>query len=541
MTANAMNAADSAAPLSVEAQAAALWTFVHLRTPRFDSKDALQVVQELGSSAHQDVKALARQLRTALTHKGVALKHTHALEAAARLLGHASWHAGAREATVKPLQFVCHFPGLNRALSTWDEAIQIFSDYCEGEISAGGLRVYRFEFTPGSVSMDVPLTRATDQSGRIIPLLQVQWQPGDPKQLPSAIRAVESVRRRFEETGRAVIDGLAAPQFCQQTPPPDSLPDDPVNSELVVVNVASGPSFGEEIARGDETKCWYEMDQLHPRESSTILFEEGHWVVGLSRYEWSLTTIRAGRHVPEIRTRRLTSDESARLLRRYRLAARAGRIFFPEDRVKNLLAMRSEAFGVDVDWEKVRLAAISVHLDTEVLALALPAMKVDGRLSLSEFQRLVHMLDGPRPSELIGKPKRSRLALLENDELLRTFVSRVQDVIHEVPRSLDESVARQVQEAVDMFHTAIRMDVVTADGTTYESFPRGGPYLIHANQGKELLTKLKQLGLVAYAGLMTNVDHVRIGRVEPGQPRPLKIEHLLFLDIDYAGARNEAI
>jgi hypothetical protein len=78
-------------PRSPEDQALALWTYVHLRVPRFTSERALEVVHRLAATPHDDPKMLAKRLRKELQSLGVALKHTHALHAASRLLGFESW------------------------------------------------------------------------------------------------------------------------------------------------------------------------------------------------------------------------------------------------------------------------------------------------------------------------------------------------------------------------------------------------------------------------------------------------------------------
>ena len=80
MSAIAFDAAEPAQPLNDEARAAALWTFVHLKTPRFASKDALQIVRELDPQVGEDPKFLAKRLRRALAIKGVALSLIHISE-----------------------------------------------------------------------------------------------------------------------------------------------------------------------------------------------------------------------------------------------------------------------------------------------------------------------------------------------------------------------------------------------------------------------------------------------------------------------------
>lgn len=532
MSAIAFDAADAAQPLNDEARAAALWTFVHLKTPRFASKDALQIVRELDPQVGEDPKSLAKRLRRALAIKGVALKHTHALDAASRLLGMASWHAGGHQSVHKPLQLRCHFPGFDGPISSWNDAMKSFGDYCEGEISAGGMRVFQFEFGPNSVSMDIPFTQAQDSAGRTMPLMQVLWEPEDRKQLDLAVAAVEGLRRRLEETSRAVVDGLAAPQFCLQAPHAEPAFEDPLNSELVVVDVAPGSSYSEEIARGDEVKCWAELEELFERPDYTA--NGSNWVTPLHQLQWSLSTLRTSGPAPMLVTRTLTPEETGRLLRRYRNAVRAGRKFLPQDRVKRLESLRVETLGVDVDWERVSLEMARIHLNWQQFLETLGVCGRPTRLSTTEFSKLVALLDGPSPRELIRTPKRRELVRLDDDSVLRALVSRVQDVVYEVPRRMDERLVKAVDDAVNMFLTALRMDVETTDGLSFQGFPRSGPYLVYANQGKELLQELTKHGLVAYAGLTTRVESLRVGEYRTAKSKPLRFDRVLLLDIEYA-------
>ncbi|MCE9659935.1 MAG: hypothetical protein K8R60_15345 [Burkholderiales bacterium] len=539
MTASNSEAADAATPLSPEAQAVALWTFVHLRVPRFASADALAVVKELAPAPHENVKALAKRLRQAMASRGIAFKHTHALDAASRLLGHENWHVAARDSVPMPLEFVSHFAGFDRPLASWEEAVQLFSEYCEGEIEGGGMYVYQLGFTPNSVTLDSPLMQAKDKQGRTVPMMQVRWQAADTKQLAAAVSAIETLRRRYEETGRGLIDGLAATQYCLHTPHTSPEPEDPVNSELVVVDVTQGPSFGDEVARGDEVKCWSELQKVRPtKDAEPYLFDAGLWAVGNTRYEWRLTTIRPGALVPTILTRPLSADESARLFRRHQRAVRAGRYFVPEDRVKSMSAVALTSLGVDVDWERVGLEAVRTLTSDQELVDAIGRPTLRGRLSFDEFFRVCDTLRMSHPANLIRKPKRSELVLLGNDELLRTFVSRIHDAVYEVPRRLDETVVRVVDSAVNMFLTALRNDVVTADGVTHDSFPRNDPYMVFANQGKDLLATLKRHGLVAYGGLTTNVQRLRGAGPRVNGAPPFKLEHVLFLDIDFEESKQ---
>lgn len=533
MTASASDAAQ-AATRPPEAQAAALWTFVQLRTPRLSSADALSVVRELAPASGEDVKTVAKRLRGLLLSRGIALKHTHALDAAARLLGHQNWHAASRDAVPTPLELVCAYSALNRTVRNWEEGVQVLSDCCEGVWVGGGLRVYHIGFTPTSVSFDTPLSTCHDADGRVLPYAQLRWKGDHGDQLAAAINGIETLRRRYEETGKGIVDGLAAAQFCLQNPHFDAHADDPANSELVAIDAKPGPGFGDEVARGDEAKCWSELEFLHPKDTApSYSLDDAIWAIGQSRYQWRLSTVRYAGVVPTVVSRPLTDAESARLFRRHQLALRHGYNLAREDRVKALSSVSIEREGIDVDWHKVRDEAIGIGRGSSELEEAYVRLSKRARLTVEEVVRLAAMLGIRNPAELARKPKRSELQLLRTDELVRALVSRVQDVTFEVPRRMPDEMLKDVDDAVTGLLTALKHDVVFADGEVRHAFPRTPPYMVYANQGKELLARLKDLGLVAYAGVYNTVSPAS-GFANRKNATKMKVERVLFLDIDFA-------
>lgn len=73
-------------------QATALHAFLVIKMPRMSVHLAEAVIHELAPSKDEPVKSLAKRLKPLMTHFGVRIKHAAALEAAARIQGHASWH-----------------------------------------------------------------------------------------------------------------------------------------------------------------------------------------------------------------------------------------------------------------------------------------------------------------------------------------------------------------------------------------------------------------------------------------------------------------
>lgn len=73
-------------------QALALHSYLQVKLPRVSQQLATSVIQELTPSRDEPIKGLAKRLRPLLASLGVRIKHAAALEAAARIQGHASWH-----------------------------------------------------------------------------------------------------------------------------------------------------------------------------------------------------------------------------------------------------------------------------------------------------------------------------------------------------------------------------------------------------------------------------------------------------------------
>lgn len=86
------SARDADAYPSPSKQAAALHAFLQVKNPRVSPHLANAVIQELLPSRHEPVKGLANRLKPVMARFGVRLKHTPALEAAARIQGQVNWH-----------------------------------------------------------------------------------------------------------------------------------------------------------------------------------------------------------------------------------------------------------------------------------------------------------------------------------------------------------------------------------------------------------------------------------------------------------------
>src|SRR5581483_7255599 len=95
-----------------------LWTFVHLKIPRFTSEAALEVVKRIAPHAGETPKSLAKRLKTELRAKGIHLKHAAALQAAK------SSGAKLKLTTVGP-------SGGERLVESWQELAPLLCAACD--------------------------------------------------------------------------------------------------------------------------------------------------------------------------------------------------------------------------------------------------------------------------------------------------------------------------------------------------------------------------------------------------------------------------
>lgn len=336
------------APLTDDARANILWTFLQPRAPRFTFDQAHEVVRLLRIDPHEDHKAIAKRLRKILQERHITLKHTNALQAVARLSGHSSWHTD-NKATVARLRFEVFENGANMRqfeFASWSElaaALRVWADklHASGQLPLG---VLTMNFTGRSLRFMVPVPKQGDDAG---PGRNDLWPVGGvtpvsddaPDWLAEAPAALEKLRRHLEETGKAVLDGYATLHLCANSHDrPGAInavtADDTANSELVLLREPDedDPHSGYEIARGDELTCWHQLElslsddqtERKPASIEVHIPQEGvgAWFVNGERHVWALETLKPNEFVPGRIYRQLGISDCERLLRRYKLARR---------------------------------------------------------------------------------------------------------------------------------------------------------------------------------------------------------------------------
>ncbi len=542
---------DVITPLSEEEQAAALWVFVQLKIPRFTSDSALEIVRHLAPHMDESAKSLAKRLRKELAARGVTIKHTAALNAAARLLGHESWHSiPAPSPKLKLLD-----PGRPddaRPVVDWAEFGAILCSTADDWLAERTSRLFQVRFGPNYMMINATIARLGDspeQPPASWPLLVVNPAEGSDDWLEGADAALERLRRYLEESGRAVLDGVEVLHLCEanrKVPAyawPQGKANDVCNSELILLRADHELDTGYEIARGDEMTCWYQFELAikdHRGTAITIDEEDGAWRVGNGRYVWQLSTLRPTEIVPGLTHGELGPRHSPRLFRRYQIAKRIydGRLIHHEQ-TKRLEYLGDAPETYRVDLHQLLLAMNKRGLTWEGYCAEIgQSVTMEPRLPTGFVLALLKRLDLTDPNLVFARPTRSELARVDDDQLLRALLPRVDHVLYRLRRGISAELKSTVKDAIEDFATSIRLRTLQAGGQLIDA-KDPLPYLVYASDGEELRLKLEEQDLVMYAGVIPHLFSTK-GVIEDSENMwPFAIGNILFLDIDLADDSGE--
>lgn len=518
--------------LTPEAQAAALWTFVQLKAPRFTFDTALEVVKNLDLRPGEEPKSLAKRLRKALQGCGIAFKHVNALHAASRMAGYSSWHAneeaGAPRLRFATLEGAAFDPGNLHVddFSSWSELSTELRTWADRLLARGqlplGVMTLNFNGQALNISTPVPSTKEDPQQrtqswtlGTVTSLVE------DPEWLEEAPAAFEKLRRHLEEGGKAVLDGYAVLQLCANSHDGKGFPtsvsaSDVVNSELVLLREddEDDPRSGYEIARGDELTCWHQME-LSLRDDKTDALPEiritvpdegsGAWFVNGIRCVWVLETLKPAEYVPGRIEHFIGPRECERLLRRYRLAKRIhGKVFKHHDQTKHLayLGGPPENYRVDLHFILRKLNSAGFTWEGYCEKFGAEALPMQDLLPVGFVFQLLQNLKIEDPNQAFAKPNLSEMARIEDDALLRSLFPRVDSVRAVFPRHLDPEIESKLREAADDFASGVRMQKLAGGALPME---KELPYLVYANGAEEFRATVDELGFVMYAAAMPHL------------------------------------
>jgi hypothetical protein len=539
-----MSAGSSSNRPSPDAQAVALWTFVRLRVPRFTSEGALEIVKSLAPAADEAPQKLAWRLRRELAARGVYLKHTHALEAASRLLGHRSWHSA--RSCVRPaptLRLNCLSSSGEILLPSWEELSQHLRAVCDVGLQESKSRIIRSRFETRSFTLSVAIDAARErQDGRTwLPLLIVTpiGEDEDTTWLDGSATCLEKLRRYLEESHRAILDGVAVIELCTQHKsvglgllPEPLRASDAANTELVLLREddQQDPGSRFEIARGDEMICWsqLEMAEDHHEQEIRIDEETGAWHVGRARYVWEFSTLRPMDYIPGLLTSNLSVRQSHKLLRRYKRAKQmlSGHVTYDET-TKSLeyLGAPDESYRVDLQTLLHAMKNGGITWEPYCAEIGVTQL-LEPKLPLGFILGLLERLNLSNPNVIWARPTQAEMAPVDDDGLLRALLPRVDHITYRLRPGLDSALKMQVQEAIAELSTSIALQKQI--GFTLED-PL--PYLVYGGDGEELRVALEELGLKMRAAVIPHLIKTDGATDKSLNLAPFAFGFSLYLDI----------
>jgi len=537
---------ESSAPLDAQQRADGLYAFVGSIFPNFTPKLALQIVQQVSAHWLEPPKGLARTVRTALADFGYKISHVSALQAASRIQGHSDYFH-----TPKPplLLKVLDFTGVGALTSvvSWRECSGLISDACDCwlqrhptcavislECRSTGLSVFgvRSSTGEGAQRADCDLIAFAGPNG------------SRPWLTPAMGAAVEAIRRRVEEAqSRAIVDGVAAIVYChgrahslpvdRHSHDPD--PRDASNAELVLMRQDDELDAGFEIARGDELACWAQLELALEKSGpldAVAIDDLGVWIINSMRFAWEVAILRNEAGVPQLLRGNLPSEQSHRLLRRYKALKRlVASSLRPAPRAKRIEALYDLPSHCQLDVQRVQRALNERGETWETFCERISPVPLDvaAPIELGVFMNLAIELKHPNPDDLLARPRREQLHVALDDHLLRALIPRVDHVRYRVPSALHPESKSAIKEIVDSLATsiALRLGMFPMERTL--------PDAVYSADGEELISTILDLGLDLYVGLMPHFirvpESLDAGPL-PEHVSPYAIGTSLFLHIE---------
>jgi hypothetical protein len=522
---------------TAQMQAASLWQFVHLKTPLFPHSAALSVIQKLDVKPGEDLKLVAKRLRKGLEEHGVRMPHTSAINAAAKIAGFDSWHdATAQAKSTNRLTTVRFTDGeqVHSYFDSWVDVKDLMCKACDDWHAKSQGNLFGVKLTKTGLFLSMPVT-VPDESGprtkEDLLLLVCPTDSQDSNWLDGANAAIETLRRRLEETGKATLDGVAVTQFC------DNLVD-AINAELVLNQSEHELDTGFEVARGDEVECWAQMDLVSKTDGGSVELEEdtGAWKLGGRRFLFDVVTLRPNEFIPGLEIKQLPPSDSAKLFRRYRLLKLRSAGALPiRQGAKKIEALGAPAEAYRIDTHRLLLEMNKKGLTWEgYCGLSGHALELTAYPPLGFLLPLLEQLGLPDPNVVFARPNRAELSKANDLKVLRTILPRANHVRYRLTTGLDSEVRDSVKEAIEELSSSIAVRGLTGGTDTFAN----GDHLSHmvfAYDADELVAALAAQDLVVYAGLLPYLKPIENEHKLPNLS-PFAFGLTLYLDIDLAGS-----
>lgn len=533
---------------SSDVRAQLLFEFLRTKFPSIKPEQITSALNELNVEANEDTKTFAKRLRRVLNQHRVPIKHTWALEAAARVLSGASWHETRQKDFFCTLKVLTPKDIGDKDVQTWMDAGHLMVDACKSWLKAHpAVRALQIQCRQQSLLIISSQTTGPSvndlDSFPIVVVTPVNHSvPVVRDWLKGFSSALELVRRGVEESGLAVLDGFAVAHYCELAPAhpwttqgTQTVTDDALNSELIVVRNDNPLAVGHEIARGDELTCWRQLDQdLKDGAPSISIDDQGAWECGNARYEWQLMTFalgpKPGDYYPGLRTQSLTQTQSEKLLHRYRLAKRVllGQPLAKKSEIKPLGMYSNAPATYHVNRDRVARALRDAGSTWEAYCKEAgePGRALTEELPIGFVIALLLHLKPQDPNFLFARPRRDQLVWIGYDNIVRAILPRVNHVRYRASPNVSDESKRDIADAVETLSASILL----RHGLFKVEDPL--PDLVYSDDGDELRAALENMGLTAYVGIMPHLATVPAELKLPADAIPWAIGLSLFVDID---------
>ncbi|SMG39415.1 hypothetical protein [Paraburkholderia susongensis] len=542
MTASTSASADAISFASPQSQALALWTFIKLKNPDFNSQAALGVVQRLSPQPGDDVKKLAKRLRAELATAGVSIKHVTALDAASRMLSSQGWFQRHSPAAAPRLFLRSVINDQEVSAMTWQELLPVLIRQCEPLVVASHVRALHVEVGEKMLTVNT-LEHASGEKLLHVPIVLVIPNGDTDRWLDGASTAIEGLRRRFEETQEAVVEGVAPLQLCSDPEtdnasfPPSAAPF----AELVLMRVDGDYQDGYEIARGNEFTCWSQFELACQKDSDRsediwvtpeVNIADAAWMCRGGRYVWQLAKLSRNGTSAHLTIRELDEKATRKLLKRYLLARSrfGGRMeHFDLPKAFSHIGAPGENYRVDTRRLNDALANHGLTWDA-YLAECGDDVPLTPELPVGFLLTLLERLNLDNPASILLAPSRAELRRVDSDDLLRALAPRTDHVRYRSSRRLDDELKGFVREAIQEFGDGMRTRMLMTSGAL-QIEGRPLPNLVYAAEAEELRAGLAARGLAMYVGIMPNIVSTK-EHPNAAQLPPFALGTSLFIDVD---------
>jgi hypothetical protein len=155
------------------------------------------------------------------------------------------------------------------------------------------------------------------------------------------------------------------------------------------------------------------------------------------------------------------------------------------------------------------------------------------RLATGFLLSLLEHLALTDPNVVFARPTRSELALAQDDQWLRSLLPRVNHVRYRTTAGLAADIRDAVKEAIEELSGSITVRQMSAGGG-FTAAADVLPHLVYAEDANELLTTLKNHGLIAYIGVLPHLTPTDVMKDVPNSV-PFAFGLSVYLDIDVIG------